>query len=160
MLPVLSVPHEQARSRFTAEQGQIWVRFMFCTQIKSRFAPCLTGRSSESVGLVSERYRRRVGLTTGGVAEGGRSQAYDTASCRNSQILRVLEVLKQVCLTRVDLASCQGSNWLSWPVEPSRELMGLGSIDASQAGRKVVGRGARDLAAASFGGSSRLWRRQ
>ena len=49
---------------------------------------------------------------------------------------------------------------VGWPVEPSRELMALSSIYASQAGCKVVGREARDLAAASFGGGSKLWRRR
>jgi hypothetical protein len=40
------------------------------------------------------------------------------------------------------------------------ELMALGSIYASQADHKVVGREERDPAAvASFGGSSKLWRR-
>ena len=38
--------------------------------------------------------------------------------------------------------------------------MALDSIYASQAGRKDVGREARDLVAASFGGSSKLRRRQ
>jgi len=38
--------------------------------------------------------------------------------------------------------------------------MGLGSIYASQVGRKVAGREARDLAVASVSGDSKLWRRQ
>ena len=89
-----------------------------------------------SVGRMVVRCRRRVGLTTGEVAEVGRSQACGTVSCRASQALGALEVLKQVCLTRVELASSRGSGRQS--VEPLRELMALGSIYASQGGRKIV----------------------
>ena len=66
-------------------------------------------RSGQSVGRVTARCRRRIGLTTAGAAAVGRSQAYGTVSCRTSQVLRALEVLKQVCLKRVDLASGQRS---------------------------------------------------
>jgi len=38
--------------------------------------------------------------------------------------------------------------------------MALSSIYASQAGRKAVGREASDIAVASSGGGSTLWRRQ
>jgi hypothetical protein len=88
-----------------AWQGQIWVRFILCRQIRSGFTPCLAGRSSYWDGKVAVRCRRQVGHTTGGVAVVGRSQACDTVNCRASQVLRALEALKQVCLTRVDLAS-------------------------------------------------------
>ena len=60
----LSVPQGQVRSAFTPslaksdlgslhalQLGHVWVHFMFCRQIRSRFSPCLAGRSSESVGL-------------------------------------------------------------------------------------------------------------
>jgi hypothetical protein len=39
-------------------------------------------------------------VTTSEVAVVGQSQAYGTLSCRASQVLRALEVLKQVCLMR------------------------------------------------------------
>jgi len=92
---------------------------------------------------------------------GGSAAGIRHSQLSGSQVLRALEVLKQLCLTRVDLASGQGSrNWLSWPVVYSRELMDLDSTYASQAGRKVVGREARNLAAANSGGGSKLWRRQ
>jgi len=49
------------------------------------------------------------------------------------------------------------TTWISWPVEPSGELMALVPIYASQAGHKVVGRGVRDPpAAAGFGGGGGL----
>ncbi len=94
----------------------------------------------------------------------GRSQTDHTVSCRASQVFLALEVLKQVYLTRVDLDSGQGSVYdlgYCGRSSPRWELMALGSIYASQAGRKVVGREARDLAAAAIsGGGSKLWRRQ
>ena len=59
----LSVSHGQVMSRFTPclarsdlgslhalQVGQVWVRSMLRTQIRSGFAPCLAGRSGESVG--------------------------------------------------------------------------------------------------------------
>jgi len=132
---------------------------MLCKQTRSRFAPCLACRSGQSVGRsggstmpASSRAHSRwssgdrevgwqydagvgSGSVTGGVAEGGRSQAYGTVSRRPSQVLRVLEVLKQVCFRSVFYSR----SYLLWPVEPSRELVSLGSIYASQAGLKVVG---------------------
>ena len=58
----LSAPHGQVRSGFTPcpamsdlgslnalQVDQVWLRFMLCRQIRS-FAPCLLGRSGESVG--------------------------------------------------------------------------------------------------------------
>ena len=56
------------RSGFT-QQGQIWVRFMLCKQIRSGFTPCLAGRPGQSVG------RSVVSRSVGRVSV-GRSQAY------------------------------------------------------------------------------------
>ena len=106
------------------------------------------------VGLVSRSVGRSV----------GRSQAYHAVSCWASQVLRAPGVLNQDYLTRVDLASGQGSVHdlgCRDQSSPRWKFMALGSIYASQAGRKVVGRDGRDLgAAASSGGGSELWRWQ
>ena len=61
-------------------QGVCLCGFMLCMQIRSGSAPYLAGMSGQSVGRVAVRCRRRVRLTTGGVAEVGRSQAYVTVS--------------------------------------------------------------------------------
>ena len=64
----------------------------------------------------------------------GQSQAYDTVSGPVFQVLQALEVLKQVCLTHVGLASGQSSvHDLVLAIEAGRaprELMALGSIYA------------------------------
>ena len=78
------------------QAGQVWVRFILCRQIRSGFAPYLTGRSDQSVA--------------------------------GSQVLRALEVLKLVCLTRGYLVSGQGS---VWPVEPSQARSGLVRVSRS-----------------------------
>ena len=70
-------------------------------------------------------------------------------------------VLKQACLTRIDLAlgqasvhdlSCRGRSSVR-----GAGAYGCGSIYASQAGRKVMDREARDLAVASSSGGSKVW---
>ncbi len=57
--------------------------------IGSGFALCLAGKSGGSVDRSQ--------------------QVYGTISCRASEVLRALEVLKQVCLKRIDLSISQGA---------------------------------------------------
>jgi hypothetical protein len=89
-----------------------------------------------------------------------------SVSCRASQVFRALEVLKQVCLTRVDLASDQGSVHdvgYYGQSSPRGQLMAPVSIHASRAGRngsKLYWRQqALEVVAARSGSGSKFWSR-
>jgi len=136
-----------------------------CWRVRSRFAPChdrqamsgyaqcLAARFGKSVSRVVTRCRRLVGLTASGVG----SQAYCTDSCRASQVLRALEVLKWVYVMRVDLASGQSSvHNLVYRGRLSPRVCSLLWV-RSMSGRSFVR--LRVLAVASSSGSRKLWRR-
>jgi hypothetical protein len=138
---------------------------MHCRHARSRFASCSAGRLglsslralhvglvSQSAGRVAATCRRRVGLTTGGVAVVSWSQASGTVSCRASQVLRALEGLKQVYLTHVDLASGQGSvHDLVLAIVAGRAPVGAHGSGFDLC-NMVVDREARNLSAAGSSG--------
>ena len=113
---------------------------MLCTQIRSGFAPCLVGRSSESVGLVGR---------SGGSTMLVSGRAYSRWS---SGIQSVLGMRHRQLPAFSGSLSFRGLEAgllyvrILFTIVADRAL---GSIYASQAGRKVMGREARDLAVAS-----------